>query len=354
MSYNQPGPYGQQPQQPGPYGQGGAAGQPGYGYPQQPGQPGPYGQPQQPGQPGYGQPQQPGQPGYGQPQQPGQPPNPYGQAQQPYGQPQQPYGQQPYGQQPYGQPGAPGPYPPGPGQGGGKKNLAIAIGAVVVVAAVVGGFLAFKGGDDGGSSSSGGKVANESRRYKLATPDKVAGEYTKDLSGSGGGLTASDANDFEKFGVTNPVTVSAEYKSGEGMSAKKLQLNGVWGNVKDPEAVVDGAFAKIAQEAEKDSSTSSGMKAELVGSPESVTPSGFENAVMKCQNTKFTPTGDSSSSGIPSKGFSIPICMWGDHSTVGYVVVSDAAAALSGNSMSLDEAGEITAKVRKDAREEIT
>ncbi|MFD0444269.1 hypothetical protein ACFQ10_20195 [Streptomyces indonesiensis] len=329
MSYNQPGPYGQQPQQPGPYGQGGAASQPGYGYPQQPGQPGPYGQPQQPPQPGYGYPGQPqGQPG-------------------PYGQQPNPYAQQ----QPYGQPGMPGPYQPGPGQGGGnKKGLAIAIGAVVVVAAVVGGVLMFKGGDDSGGG--GGKVADDGKRYKLTTPATVVSDYTKSSSG-GGGLTSSDADDFEKFGVTNPKTESAEYKSGEGMSAKQLQLNGVWGEVKDPEAVVDGAFSKIAQEAEKDPSTSNGMKAELVGSPETVTPSGFENAVMKCQNTKFTPTGDSGSSGIPTKGFSIPICMWGDNSTVAYVVVSDAAAALSGKSMSLDEAGEITAKVRNDARVEI-
>ncbi|GHJ28323.1 hypothetical protein TPA0910_27560 [Streptomyces hygroscopicus subsp. sporocinereus] len=341
MSYNQPGPYGQPPQQPGPYGQGGAAGQPGYGYPQQPG---PYGQPPQPG---YGYPQQPqGQPGpYGQPPQPG----PYGQPQQPgpYGQPPNPYGQQP----PYGQPGMPGPYQPGPGQGGGKKKgLMAAIGVVVAVAAVVAGVMVFKGGDDG--DGGGGKaVADDGKRYKLTTPETVADGYTKDGSGTGG-LTASDASDFEKFGVTNPETVSAEYKSGDGMSAKQLQLNGVWGEVKDPEAVVDAAFAKIAQEAEKDPSTSGGMKAELVGSPESVTPSGFENAVMKCQNTKFTPDSGSSTSGI-TKSFTIPICMWGDHSTVGYVIVSDAAAALAGEGMSLDQAGEITAKVRNDARVEI-
>ncbi|MEU4894739.1 hypothetical protein AB0B12_29070 [Streptomyces sp. NPDC044780] len=338
MSYNQPGPYGQQPQQPGPYGQGGAAGQPGYGYPQQPG---PYGQPPQPPQPGYGFPQQPqGQPNpYGQPQQPG-----------PYGQPANPYGQQPYGQ-----PGMPGPYQPGPGQGGGKKKgLMAAIGVVVAVAAIVGGVLVFKGGDDGDSGGSGGggkeTVADDGKRYKLTTPETLADGYTK--SGSGGGLTSSDADDFERFGVTNPETVSAEYESGEGMNAKQLQLNGVWGEVEDPEAVVDAAFAKIAEEAAKDPSTSGGMKAELVGSPAPVTPSGLEDAVMKCQNTKFTPDSSASSSGI-TKSFTIPICMWGDHSTVGYVIVSDAAAALAGDGMSLDDAGEITAKVRDDARVEI-
>ncbi|KUJ52143.1 hypothetical protein ACZ90_66835 [Streptomyces albus subsp. albus] len=97
MSYNQPGPYGQ-PQQPGPYGQPQPPGP--YG-PQQ--QPGPYGgQGGAPGQPGYGYPQ-PGQPGA--PGQPGQP-NPYAQPQPgPYGQPQ----------------------PPVPPQGGGNKNKTIAL-----------------------------------------------------------------------------------------------------------------------------------------------------------------------------------------------------------------------------------
>jgi hypothetical protein len=332
MSYNQPGPYGQQPQQPGPYGQGGAAGQPGYGYPQQGGgygqQPGPYGQPQQPQQ----------QPEYGYPQQPQQPAAPYGQPQQPYGQ-----------QAPYGQPGMPGPYQPGPGQGGKKKGLAIAIGAVVVVAAVVGGVLLFKGGDD-----SGGKIADDGKRYKLTTPQTVAGEYSKDSSSSGDGITSEDKQDFEKFGVTNPETVSGEYKSGEGMTAKNLQLNGVWGEVKDPEAVVDGAFAKIAQEAAKDPSGSGGTTTELEGSPQQVSPSGLDDAVMKCQNAKVTPAAGSGATSAPgAKGFTIPICMWGDHSTVGYVIVADTASALSGKGMSLDDAAAVTAKVRNDARVEI-
>jgi len=313
MSYNQPGPYGQQPQQPGPYGQGGAAGQPGYGYPQQPPQqPGPY----------------------------GQPPNPYGQ--------QQPYGQQPYGQQPYGQPGMPGPYQPGPGQGGGKKKgLAIAIGAVVVVAAVVGGIMVFKGSDGGGT------VADDGKRYKLTTPETVATEYTKQ-AGSDDSMTSSDTGDFEKFGVENPKGAGADYKAGSGMSVKQLQFKGVWGEVKDPETVVDGAFSKMANEATKDSSTdSSGGKAELVGSPEKVTPAGTDDAVIKCQNAKFTPGSGASASGVGSKGFTVPICMWGDHSTVGFVIVSDAAAVISGGGMSMDQAGDITAKVRKDVRVEI-
>ncbi|MER6140240.1 hypothetical protein ABT174_09295 [Streptomyces sparsogenes] len=328
MSYNQPGPYGQQPQQPGPYGQGGAAGQPGYGYPQQGGygQPGPYGQPQQPPQP---------QPGYGYPQQP--------QAG-PYGQPQQPYGQ----------PGMPGPYQPAPPpSGGNKKGLAIAIGAVVVVAAVVGGFLLFNNKDDdkGGSGGNGGGgknvVANDGKRYKLITPETVAGEYTKDASKGGSTLNSSDKADFEKLGVQNAEDTGASYKAGEGMSQKVMQFNGLWGKIDNPQAVVDGAFAKISQEAEKDSSVNGGGEAKLEGSPQSVTPAGLDDAVMKCQNVKFTGTTQA------TKSFTIPLCMWADHSTVGYVVVSDVSSALSGGGMSIDTAAETTAKVRKDVRVEI-
>ncbi|MER7787988.1 hypothetical protein [Streptomyces sp. NPDC097640] len=330
MSYNQPGPYGQQPQQPGPYGQGGAAGQPGYGYPQQPpqqgggyGQPNPYSQPQPP-QP---------QPGYGYPGQ----------------QPAAPYGQQP--QQPYGQPGMPGPYQPTPPpSGGNKKGLAIAIGAVVVVAAVVGGFLLFnnnKDDDKGGKGGGKNVVADDGKRYKLTTPETVAGEYTKDPSGNSDGLSESDKADFEKLGVKNAESVSGGYKAGSGVSQKVLSLNGLWGTIDNPQAVVDGAFAKISQEAQKDSSVGSGGKAELEGSPQQVTPAGLDDAVMKCQNVKFTGTTEA------TKSFTIPLCMWADHSTVGYVVVSDVSAALSGGGMSIDTAADITAKVRKDARVEI-
>jgi hypothetical protein len=222
------------------------------------------------------------------------------------------------------------------------------------VAAVVGGFLLFNNKDDdkGGSGGNGGGgdknvVANDGKRYKLTTPETVATEYTKDASSGSGGMTESDAKDFEEFGVTNAKPVSGKYKSGEGVSQKQLQLNGVWGEVKDPEAVVDGAFAKISQEAEKDSSVGGGGTAKLEGSPQKVTPAGLDDAVMKCQNVKF--------SGVTSstKSFTIPLCMWADHSTVGYVVVSDVSAAISGGGMPIDTAAETTAKVRKDARVEI-
>ncbi|MFY4723453.1 hypothetical protein [Streptomyces sp. LaBMicrA B280] len=336
MSNNQPGPYGPPPQQPGPYGQ---PGQPGpYGQPQQPGpygqqpQGGPYGQPPQASpQPGYGYPQQapPQQPGYGYPQQPGMPqqPGPYGQA--PYGQ------QQPYGGMPQ---------PPQPG--GGKKKTGLIIGSVVVVAAIVVGAVFLLGGGDGSSS-----VADDGA-HKLITPATVInGTYTKQdgSDGSSEGLSDSDKSDFQKWGVQNPTEVSSSYETGTGLTKKGLSFSGVYGTVKDPEAVVDAMFAKIKTESSKDQSDST-TKGKMLGSPETVHPAGFSDGVMKCQVAQIDNTESSSSaSGMP-KSFKMPMCIWGDHSTVAFVSDYSVASLASGQSGSLDETAELAAKLRDDVR----
>ncbi|MFJ6663640.1 hypothetical protein [Streptomyces sp. NPDC091383] len=335
MSSNQPGPYGQPPQQPGPYGQ---PGQPGpYGQPQQPGpygqqpQGGPYGQPPQaPQQPGYGYPQQaPQQPGYGYPQQQGMPQQPG------------PYGQQPYGQQ---QPYVGMPQPPQPG--GGKKKTALIIGSVVVVAAIVVGAVLLLGGGDGSSS-----VADDGA-HKLITPATVInGTYTKQdgSDGSSNGLSDSDKSDFQKWGVQNPTEVSSSYETGTGLTKKGLSFSGVYGSVKDPEAVVDAMFAKIKTEASKDQSDSA-TKGKMLGSPQTVHPAGFSDGVMKCQVAQIDSTDSSSSaSGMP-KSFKMPVCIWGDHSTVAFVSDYSVASLASGQSGSLDETAELAAKLRNDVR----
>ncbi|SES06637.1 hypothetical protein [Streptomyces qinglanensis] len=360
MSNQQPGPYGQQPGQPGPYGQ-----QPGpYGQPPQQGGPNPYGG--APGQPGYGYPQQPPQQppgpppqGYGFPQQQGAPgrpgqADPYGQ-QGPYGQP-DPYGPQgPYQQGPYGQPG-----PPMPPQGGGGKGKTIGIvaGALVLVAAVIGGVVLFTGTDDdkgGGDKGGGSVVADDGKKYKLITPATVAGEFDKtpgSENSSSNGFSDSDKDKFEQFGVKDPKTVSASYESGTGIDAKKLSFGGVYGEIENPDAVVNAALLMVAKEAKEDPDTSGGGKAQLEGEPEEVHPSGLgDDAVMKCQKVKYSaPPGNTS--GVDS--FTMPFCMWGDHSTIGFVVTASAADALSGKGTSVTEAGETTAKVRKDVRVPIT
>ncbi|MET9170126.1 hypothetical protein ABZX64_03450 [Streptomyces misionensis] len=340
MSSNQPGPYGQPPQQPGPYGQ---PGQPGpYG---QPGQPGPYGQPPQPGpygqppqappQPGYGYPPQapPQQPGYGYPQQPGVPPQ-----QNPYGQQPNPYGQQPYGQQPYGMPQAPQP-------AGGKKKTGLIIGAVAVVAAVaVGAYFALAGG--------GGTSIADDGPHKLITPASVInGSYTKQSGSddSSDGLSDSDKSDFEKWGVKNPTEVSSGYENGTGLTKKGLSFSGVYGSIDDPEAVVDAMFAKAKSESQKDQSGSD-TKGKLIGSPQAVHPAGLSHGIMKCQVAQIDSTGSSSADAGMPKTIKMPMCIWGDHSTVALVTSFSIASLASGESGSLDDTAELAAKLRNDVR----
>ncbi|MBD0747311.1 hypothetical protein [Streptomyces sp. CBMA152] len=313
MSYNQPGPYGGQPQQPGPYGQ-----QP----PQQP-----YGQPGQP-QPGYGYPQQAPQ---------GVPP------QQPYGYPpQQPqYGQQP----PYG-----APMPPAPA----KKKTGLIVTAVVVAVAAIGGGVWFV--TKGGGGSSVGDVASSTKGYKLVAPASV-GEYQKTPSASDDKpFTDDDKQKTEAMGVKDPAQASATYKAGDPknpMSGKMLMLKGVYGDISDPSKTLDAAFAKMQQGSDDDKkkgSSDDGLKAELVGSPKAVSPAGFSGALMKCQNVKFTNT-KPSATGAP-KNFEIPVCIWADYSTVGIVENIDMAQILGtgGTAMPTDQVADQAAKLYNTAR----
>ncbi|MBB4892448.1 hypothetical protein FHS39_001459 [Streptomyces olivoverticillatus] len=328
MSYNQPGPYGQPPQPPqgpNPYGQGGAPGQPGYGYPQQP--------------PAYGQ--QP--PPYGAPQQPG-----------PYGAPQQ---------QPYGQPGMPGGYPPPPPpQGGGKgKAIGIAVGALVVVGAIVGGVLFFKGGshgggggsssvgNGGGDSGNGGKV----KPYTMVLPATLLdGQYTKDAV-TGGKETEDLTNDAKakQIGIANGTGVKGVYAN---TNKQKLRVTGVYGEVADPAKAVDAMLAVMDENQKKIQQT---VKATIeTTSPTAVYhPSGFDGAVMKCLTQKSTST-----MGAMSAVSEVSTCVWGDTSAIGVVEhqvtkVSggiDSSASATGDVMSAKDLSETAAKVRTEVRKE--
>lgn len=296
MSYNQPGPYGgQQPQQPGPYGQQPQAPQPGYGYPQQPQAP-------------YGQP------------------------------PQAPYGQPP--QAPYGQ------FPQGPPAGGGGKKTGLIIGAVVAIAAIGAGVWWFTMGKDSGS------VADDGKTYKLTAPASVlGGEYKKSDSsagGGGGGMSSSDIEELEKQGVSNPKDVFAAYNYGEGTSMKSLNYSGVYGEIEDPEKVVDAMFADM-----KKKSTEEPGSLSLIGSPEEFTPDGFENGIMKCQEAEFK-MGEvgPDDEGVPNS-FKTPICIWGDHSTVAYASYSDAAVTASGGTIELENVASLVTNLRDDVRVEV-
>ncbi|MER8235612.1 hypothetical protein [Streptomyces sp. NPDC094049] len=316
MSYNQPGPYGgQPPQQPGPYGR-----------------PGPYGQPQQPGP--YSPPQAP-QPGYGYPQQTPQGVPPQQPPQGPYGYPQQPgpYGQQP----PYGAPQGPGgyvPHPPAPK----KSKAGWIIGAVAVVAAIgVGAYFVLGGG--GGSS-----VADDGP-HKLITPETVLGEYKK-APGKEGSTDKNSLKEAEKNGVKNAKEVGASYQvkdAANPLAGKMLSFNGLYGEIADPEKVVDGVFAAAKAEADKDKGNPE--EPELVGSPQAYTPAGLDGAVLKCQQAKTKPN---AANGTPA--FSMTMCVWADHSTVGFVVPVDMASMIAGKSGAAEDAAALTAQLRKEVR----
>ncbi len=340
MSYHQPGPYGeQQPQQPGPYG-GGQPPQGPYGQPQQPG---PYGQPPQAPQPGYGYPQQapPQQPGYGYPHQapPQAPPQgPYGQPQQPgpYGQvpPQAPYGQQ---QAPYGQ------VPPPP-PGGGKKKTGLIIGAVAVVAALGVGAYFVLGGSDGGGDGGGSSSVADDGAHKLVTPETLLSEYKKDASQTGG-FNSSDIAAAEKAGVKDPKDVDAGYKTESAdnpLAQKAIQFMGVYGEVGDPGKVVDSMFAKV----KKDSQEPGAQTGKLVGSPKDFST---DDVVLKCQESMIKNDGPGGSSSSAPKEIRMPVCIWGDHSTVAVVVPIEVADAMAGK-VSLDDASATALKVRKEVR----
>lgn len=334
MSFNQPGPYdGQQPQgQPGPYGQqpgpyggpppqGPPQGQPGYGYPQQ----APQGVPPQ---------QQPPQPGYGYPQ--AQQPGPYGQ--QP---PTPPYGGQPaYGQQP----GFPPAQPP-------KKKTGLIIGGVIVALAVIGGGVYFLTSGGGASNSD---VADSTKGYKL-TPSATLDGYKKadtGTSGSDGPLTGAKKTQIEGNGIKNPNSAAAAYQGGseKDMSLKYISLQGYWGEVSDPAAVINKSFDEAKVNMTKGDSKT---KAELVGSPKDVTPSGFKGALMRCQNLKMdNPDGDGSADKGP-KSIEMPICIWADYSTVGIVSGLDMGLALTNKPMSQDDVADLTAKLYNTSRTKI-
>ncbi|WP_326694901.1 MULTISPECIES: hypothetical protein [unclassified Streptomyces] len=336
MSYNQPGPYGQQPQQPGPYGQ------------QQPQQPGPYGQPaqpqQQPANP-YGQPAGQPQPGYGYPQQPpqGVPPQPgYGYPQQQPGQP-NPYGQQPQ-QPPYGQQPGYGQMPPPPQ--GPKKKTGLIVGAVVVAVAVIGGGVFLLTSKGGGSSD----VADSTKGYKLVAPASI-GEYQKKSGSDDSSWGADGKQKAEGIGIKDPSKVGASYTTGTGLTEKDLNFSGLWGTIDDPEKAIDGAFAMSQAGISK--SSSDGVKVELEDSPQKVTPPGFSGALMKCQNAKVTNTSTDDTSGAAAqvpKTFVLPICVWADYSTLGIVQNTDVSLILTKKTLPMDDAAAIAAKVYNAAR----
>jgi hypothetical protein len=175
----------------------------------------------------------------------------------------------------------------------------------------------------------------------------VLGEYKKGKGDSGSSSGDEDLlKEAEKWGVKNAKEVEAGYQSGDEsnpFASKMLQFGGVYGEIEDPEKVVDAFFAHMKTESEKDADS----EAKLVGSPKAYEPAGLENAVLKCQQMKG-PTGASAGQG--PKDVTLTVCVWGDHSTLGMVMPIDMAGALTGKGGDPSAAADTTVKLRKEVR----
>ncbi|MEW1636636.1 hypothetical protein AB0469_21455 [Streptomyces sp. NPDC093801] len=318
MSFNQPGPYGQQPQQPGPYGQ------------QPPPPPNPYGQPAP-------------QPGYGYPQQTPPPPPPPPAFPQQGGYPQQPpqpaYGyQQPPQQQAY----MPPPAPP-------KKSKAGPIIAVVAVVAVIGGAGWWFLGDGAGG------VSDATKGYKLAFPAAVD-SYQKQPDTAGAPnpdtpLAGDKKTRAQALGVQNAHSANAKYQVGADPKGKSLSASGLWGDIADPAKAIDNYYAGLSQsngEVEK-----MGFKYEVVGTPKEFSPAGFKGAVMKCANVKLVNL-KPAATGKEPKEIQVPSCAWGDHSTlVGVNAIDPAVLLAGGSSGTLDDVAALAAKLYNTSRTKV-
>ena len=76
-------------------------------------------------------------------------------------------------------------------------------------------------------------------------------------------------------------------------------------------------------------------------------PEGLDGAILKCQETKVP--GDETGGAGP-KEIRMPVCIWGDHSTLGVTINANIADALAGKGADLEAAAEQTAKFRKEVR----
>lgn len=148
------------------------------------------------------------------------------------------------------------------------------------------------------------------------------------------------------MGVSNPKDVSASYVSGNEnnpLAQKQLHFSGVYGEIKDPEKVVDAMLDHMASESGK---SDDDTKVTMVGDPKSYDSA--DGAVLKCQDAKMEPTGGGTTDG-PSV-MNLSFCVWGDYSTVGIVMPMDLASIMAEKATDQSDAADTTAKFREAVR----
>ncbi|MEU1132743.1 hypothetical protein ABZ383_23265 [Streptomyces sp. NPDC005900] len=292
-------------------------------------QPGPYGQQPPQGQQGWGPPQPPG-----------------------------PYGQQPSsGQQPpYG--GAPGGFPPPP-QTPKKKTGLIVTGAVLALAVIAGGAYFLLADDGDGDSANNSAVSESTKGYTLVAPESVD-DYRKTGPGTTSGeLTAEQKSKAEDLGVSNPQGASGIYNAPSTdpddltkTGGKRLTFDGLYGDIDNPAEALDNYFAGLDEKSPKGGAKVKGIQLRPVGNPETVRPTGFKGALMKCQDVKVTFDKGASPAGNAAKEYQFPVCAWSDYSTLGGANVFALAQSMTGGkAASQNEVAALTAKLYKTARQ---
>lgn len=243
------------------------------------------------------------------------------------------------GQQGYAYPQAPTPsgwpgYPPAPPQVGGtkRKNIGIAVGVLAAVGVIIGSFALFVGDGDGTET-----VPDDGKRYELTAPATVLGEYK--VWGDPAEEQDAASDEAGPLGISNGKriintwsTVDTTDPDSDFDNNKSIVFIGFYGDVDDPEKSVD-AYFDIVQRGSRLSET--------IGDKEKQSPRGFKNGIMKCQHRKADAE--------PGQPEITPLCVWGDHSTVGMVTVVDATK----EKLSLEEGARIAADLRNAIRVEI-
>lgn len=190
-------------------------------------------------------------------------------------------------------------------------------------------------------------MAADTKGYKLVPPPSVD-DFKQDPKYQQKPFSDKDRKEAETAGIKNASQVGMEYLAGDPknpLSMKGLNFQGVFGQIADPEKAVDGYFAMAKLKAAEDKKDAT---AELIGSPKEINPAGFKGAVLKCQEMKVTFK-DTASKG--PKEMTLPICIWGDYSTLSVVSASDVASILAGRpGYTMEQTADLTAKLYKTAR----
>lgn len=227
-------------------------------------------------------------------------------------------------------------------RGGGRTRIAAVVGGVLVVAAAGAAVLAFSGTGDGDGQQGGAA-------YRLTTPKVVAGAYhragkgrvhrgdriftgTRKPGGKGGSGSGEGSGRGEKVpGMATKGIAGATYNSS---AHSTLSLNGAYGKLSAPGRSVRWLMGRTARNLAQ-------IGAEPKGPAKSLSPAGFSSGVLKCRQYEVRST---------VKTSSLTNCAWGDSSTLGSVLVARLTPTKHDPAVPLDEAAELTAKVRADSR----